>query len=169
MGNKQISERINDRNSREHIRYRYSAKDWESEIKYYEREMLDSIMQKLFDKDIEFSEERQSEIELTMRELLINSVAACKERADLFIDLDVYYSDTELLMRVVDDGPGFNHREKIRERRETFKYMGIREFLEVLGTSHDYKNGVGLYCLIHYTKDFKFNEKGNEVTARFKF
>ena len=158
-----------DRDAEEHIKHTYSAKEWRVKLwSIEERKILDSIMQKLFDKDIIFSEEKQSEIELTINELLINSISACKEKSDALIDLDVHYSNNGLLIHVRDNGPGFNHREMIRKRRESSKYMGIKRFREIVITSDKYKGGTGLYCLIHYAGNFQFNDRGNEVTARFE-
>lgn len=141
-----------------------TAYDW---TKYRSMRHFDPVLQKLFDLGFEFSERKEEEMQVTSEELLLNSRCACDESENLNITYEVYFGKKGIILRIIDDGPGFDHRKELRERLQNNRGLTVDMALYERSCD-DYPSGTGFFCLIHFAEDFYFNEKGNEITVRFK-
>ena len=148
---------------RENINFRNTAKYWgtpKNDDKY-----VDKILDKLFEKDFEFSERREQEIKVTIEEMLLNSYSkGCHERNDLYVECIVYLGEKGIVMHVKDDGPGFDHKKKIRESKA--KKDKLTDDV-LLYSTEDSLGGTGIQCLLRYPDAFQYNKEGNQVAIRF--
>jgi len=91
-------------------------------------------------------------IHLVMRELLNNAVIhGCGRDHDKSVRYRLGLEGTYLTMQVEDEGEGFNWREQIGKKVELYA-----------------DHGRGVFILDEYCTSYRYNEKGNEVTANFE-
>ena len=154
--------------SGEKISYKYSAEYWNSRLgsKLQQRKIFDPIFQRIFDKDFDFPERREKEIEVTLEELLMNSYSACDELPELFVELISYFGKEGIVIHVRDEGPGFKPNEKITWRRANLDQLTDEMVLYDRG-SENYPGGTAMYCLLKFANDFMYSETGNQVVVRF--
>ncbi|MBI1935013.1 ATP-binding protein [Candidatus Woesearchaeota archaeon] len=145
---------------RDIIRFIHNAKHWSI---YDTSKYFDPVLQKLFDKGFGFTERREQEIRRTSEEVLLNCYSACEERTDLFVEYIVYFGRRGIAIHVKDEGPGFNHAQKLRETRQ----KKDQPTDEILLYGDDLPGNSGLLCLLRYTNEFHHNKKGNEVIMKF--
>lgn len=128
---------------------------------------MDPVIERLFDEGFIFSERREQEIRVTSMELILNSFDhGCKNRGDLFVEFKTYFGEKGILIQVIDDGPGFNHRREIQKRKKTQDKL-TPEIVLSFEENNDYPGGSGIYCLLEFADDFQYNKKGNGIMARF--
>ena len=118
----------------------------------------------IYVKGFKFPERRKDEIDITLLELVSNSSThACEESENQYIEYTVYFGTKGIVAQIKDDGPGFNHKAELRKRQQSTNQPSDEVLL-----GDEPPSGSGLLCLLRYTNDFQYNDKGNEVAVRFE-
>lgn len=144
--------------------YDMSAYDWS----FYGNTEIKKILQKIFDQEIEFSEENEAEIVTTLEELILNSSSACNEDESLKIQLTAYFGKKGLVIHLRDEGPGFDCRKALEVSRQNTKRL-TREQVLYHRNETNYPGGSGMFCLLNFSQNFQFNEKGNQIIVEFRY
>ncbi|MBD3319119.1 hypothetical protein GF342_04390 [Candidatus Woesearchaeota archaeon] len=158
---------------------RASAYDWNFDIQpdnYFEP-FVDAILEGNFD----FSEEQEDTLAVTLLEIIANSRRALTVIDDhsgtesysreKTIRYRAWLGDKGLVVHIQDEGPGFDHRRHVWQRRETIRHRRHEDLLALdRAVRNPYRdialdgvNGRGTYCLIRMTNAFRYNPAGNEV------
>lgn len=141
-----------------------SAEDW----KYESDKIFKQILGKIFQSGAELAEEREDEIRTTFEELILNSFIACNERADLKISLTTYFGANGIVVHIIDEGPGFDHLKVVEKSK--LNQLGLtREKVLYPNSKEDLPGGTGIFCLLNFSQNFQFNQKGNELAVQFNF
>ncbi|MBI4151979.1 ATP-binding protein [Candidatus Woesearchaeota archaeon] len=138
-----------------------SAREWSNTSP---RAYLDPLIHALYDQKFVISSQKEQELRVTIREIILNSITACDEREDLSVEYTAYIGTRGLAVYIHDDGPGFDHLQKVSETRE----KKVQPDDETLLYSADVPGNTGLLCLLRYTSEFQYGPKGNEIVMSFK-
>jgi len=104
-------------------------------------------------------------VEQLSNELILNSRNAVNSSPDYFIDYMVYLGQKGLVVRVGDEGPGFDHSEEVLRRKSLLRKISISTYFD---PDYEPLGGTGVYTLLKFANDFAYNDVGNEVIAKFK-
>lgn len=156
-------------------KFTFTAREWENvRIGKHRTKMplidaaFDEVLEELFKLDVEFSEDQEKEMRLTVTELILNSVSASYHAENNFITCEYTFGKKGLALRVSDVGPGFDYRAEIQRSIENINGLTRSKMMHGL-TDHDYPGGAGMYCLVNFSTHFQHNETGNEVILNFHF
>lgn len=142
-----------------------SVYDWERDFFY-----TDEFVRELFEKGCEFSEAKEEDICETVRELIRNACDVCIREGDdrLTVEFKTFLHDPHLLVQVTDPGPGFDHQKEVRDRLVDSRGLTREKVIHLLNyPGMAQVGGTGIFCLLHLAQSYRFNEKGNQVTAYF--
>jgi len=109
-----------------------------------------------------FPEEKEEEMDFVLREIILNSVSACKESRDKKIRLDAYYGRNGVLFELRDEGPGFNYKKvlsRVKSKPLPSRYDIIAKTLD---------GGDGINSLRVLTDGFRYFNNGNNLYFLFK-
>jgi len=144
--------------------YDMSAYEWSRSC----NKKIDEILRKIFDQEIEFTEENEAEIVTTLEELILNSFSACNEEEKLRIHLTAYFGKIGLVIHLSDDGPGFDHIETLDVSRQNTKRL-TKEQVLYCRHENNYPGGSGMFCLLNFSQNFQFNKRGNQIIVEFRY
>ena len=143
------------------FRCRFSGREYFNRENYF-----NLILEYLFEQDFIFSEENERSIFMTLSEIILNSqVYGCQEKDILYVAVSAYCGSKGIVFHIKDEGNGFDYKNKLGERRmeldkyDRYKFLFSKESLT--------KSGQGLFCLLTFPDDFKYNRRGNEIFIKF--
>jgi len=126
---------------------------------------LNPLVEKLFENGFELSERREQEIRHTSDEMVVNSYRACGCSEDLRTVFQAYFGDRGIMVRLDDNGEGFDHEAEVRKARGNPNGLDDERVL-YRSSDEGYPGGSGMYCLLNFADDFQYSEKGNSVAFR---
>ena len=142
-----------------------SAHAWE-----HDRHYLDDFIALLLKRELEFSEEKEEDLRVTIEELVGNAVAACDKQDDdsLTITLKAFLQEGQLVVQISDEGMGFDHENEVAARQADDRGLTRDKVVHMLNyPDMADAGGTGTYCLLHLTQGFRYNASGNQVTMLF--
>ncbi|MBD3163824.1 hypothetical protein GF323_01365 [Candidatus Woesearchaeota archaeon] len=145
------------------IRGRHSAHDLS---RYMIHEHTAERWLKEINKSHHIPKDKWQEIGATLTELMINSRSACCESKELYIDYQICPGFSGTVIRVEDDGSGYDYKHEIEKTRAIMHTLDEKAILEHEGSP---PGRGGTFCLLNYANRFAHNEKGNAVAALFLY